>query len=161
VQQSQLPEWMQYVQILGPSFVAIIAAAIAGYIALRQWRTANHRLRVDMYDRRYAVYEATKALIDKVAVNGQLLIEDIQEYHQKARGSEFFFDGETKAYLKEISERCWRCYQAQRRQSRASNDEILGQLIDEEFELIEFIVAEGPKLEGKFEKFLDLSRVGL
>ena len=58
-----LPEWLQYVQALGPTFVALAVA----YVAFRQWRTAeanrkiaNDKLVLDLFDKRFAWYEALK-----------------------------------------------------------------------------------------------------
>jgi hypothetical protein len=47
----------------GPAIVAVVAACIAGCIALRQWWTARDRLRFDMFERRFAVYESKKLSI--------------------------------------------------------------------------------------------------
>jgi hypothetical protein len=48
---NQLPRWMEYVQALAPTVVAIIAALIASYIAWRQWRTAHDKLSFDLYEK--------------------------------------------------------------------------------------------------------------
>jgi hypothetical protein len=59
-----LPDWLQYVQALGPTLVALAVA----YVAFRQWRTAeanrriaNDKLVLDLFDKRFAWYEALKA----------------------------------------------------------------------------------------------------
>jgi hypothetical protein len=48
-----LPSCVQYIQALGPTFVAVVAAGIAGYIAWRQWRTAHDKLTFDLYEKRF------------------------------------------------------------------------------------------------------------
>jgi len=58
MQQDQLPHWVQIVQALGPTFVTIVAALIAGFIAYRQWKTAHDKLRLDLFDKRFAIYRA-------------------------------------------------------------------------------------------------------
>jgi hypothetical protein len=60
----RLPWWEQHVQLLGPTVVAVIAALFALYIGLRQWKTAHDRLAFDLYEKRFAVYEAVKNLIN-------------------------------------------------------------------------------------------------
>jgi hypothetical protein len=57
MQPNQLPLWIQYIQAIGPSFVAVIAALIAGYIALRQWKTAHTRVKLDLFHERFAIFE--------------------------------------------------------------------------------------------------------
>jgi hypothetical protein len=58
-----LPDWLQYVQALGPTLVAFAVA----YVAFRQWRTAeanrkiaNDKLVLDLFDKRFSWYEALK-----------------------------------------------------------------------------------------------------
>src|ERR1700733_1277510 len=100
MQPSQLPCWVQYVWALGPSFVAIVAALIAGYIALRQWLTARHRLKLDIFDKRFAVYEATKMLITKRPIRPH----DLGEFYNGTRGAEFLFDGDTRTFLMNLGD---------------------------------------------------------
>ena len=76
---AELPSSVLYIQALGPIFIAIIAAFIASYIALRQWWTAHDRLRFDLFEKSFAVYEATRTLINGVNLQGQISIEDMGE----------------------------------------------------------------------------------
>jgi len=80
---SELPYWIQSIQALGPTVVAIIAALIAGYIAWRQWRTAHRQWRTahdqlsfDLYEKRFAVYEATQSFLTTAIVVGRITEED-------------------------------------------------------------------------------------
>src|SRR6516165_2867269 len=80
---NELPYWVQYVQALGPTVVAVIAALIAGYIAWRQWRTAHgqwrtahDKLSFDLYEKRFAVYEATESFLTTAIVVGRITEED-------------------------------------------------------------------------------------
>jgi hypothetical protein len=54
---TQLPYCIQVIQALGPSFVAIVAAGIGGLIAYRQWRTVQAKLKLDLFNERYKVFE--------------------------------------------------------------------------------------------------------
>lgn len=59
----QLPDWVIHLQALGPvfnGFGTLIVGACVGYIAWRQWETARHKLRMELYDRRLAVYESIR-----------------------------------------------------------------------------------------------------
>src|SRR5271170_5541916 len=46
---------------VGLSFVIGLAVA---YIAWRQWQTARQKLRFDLFDRRYALYESLQQMIN-------------------------------------------------------------------------------------------------
>ena len=62
-----LPLWVEYVKALGTPVVAIVAASIAGAIAYRQLRTARNKLKLDLFDKRMAVYQNAVQLITECA----------------------------------------------------------------------------------------------
>jgi hypothetical protein len=114
-----------------------------------------------MFDRRYSIYEATKFLIDKIALNGQVTSGDFTEFRSNIRGAEFFFDGETKQFFKKVIDLSWRAYMARSRQDRTKDDVAFKKLLDEEERCLNLLQAEGPNLEVIVAKYLDLSKIGL
>ncbi|MFZ0422960.1 MAG: hypothetical protein WAL80_08795 [Xanthobacteraceae bacterium] len=158
---TQLPYFLRVVQSLGPTTVAIVVGSIAAYIAWRQWRTANYRLRLDMFDRRYSVFKATRLLIDKIAINGQVSSPDFVEFRNDISGAEFFFDGEMRQFFTRLNELSWRAYLARSRQGRTKDDVALDKLFKEEDQCLELLEAEKPRLEKIFARYLDLSEIGL
>lgn len=64
---SALPAWLNYAQALGPTFVSLAVGCLGIYIAWRRWRTNTDKLILDLFDKRYNVYEATKDLLNSFA----------------------------------------------------------------------------------------------
>jgi hypothetical protein len=157
----QLALWVQHAQALGPTVVAIIAAAIAGYIALRQWWTAHDRLRLDVYDRRFAVYEATKNLISAATLQGQATPDDLAGFYDGIRGAEFLFDGDTRNFLMKIGDMAARARIIRARLDRHPEHPHAGQLIDQEEDILDFLREQAPHLEALFGRYLDMSQIGL
>ena len=157
---NQLPCWVQYVQALGPAIVAIVAACIAGYIALRQWWTARDRLRFDMFERRFAVYEAVKKIINTATQHGGVAQEDLNAFYDGIRGAEFLFDGDTRAFIMNIGQMIWRARNARARRERSAQHPQTDQLIDEEENILSFLSGQDAELENMFSRYLDLSRIG-
>jgi hypothetical protein len=50
------------ISILGPIATLIVGCAVA-FIAWQQWQVANSKLRLDLFDRRYKVYDATRKFV--------------------------------------------------------------------------------------------------
>lgn len=48
-------DWFDYVSALTPLLVALFVA----YIAYRQWRVARQKLRLELYNKRFAIFETT------------------------------------------------------------------------------------------------------
>ena len=83
-----LPYWVHVIQAVGPSFVAVIAAVIAGLIAFRQWQTARTRIKLDLFNERFEVFE---------------VIDGINRAAIEARGDNWA--GEYIAKMREATER--------------------------------------------------------
>jgi uncharacterized membrane protein YccC len=160
MQSSQLPLWMQYVQALGPTVVAIVVGLVAGHIAWRQWRTANHRLRLDLFEKRYAVYEAIKNVIGHVQLHGQITADELGGFYAAVRGAEFLFKGKTRNFITKISDAAFRArmvtFARERQGDRASEA-----VIDREEDLLDVLRSAEQQLEQLFSRYLDLSKVGL
>jgi hypothetical protein len=161
MQPSQLPQWVLCVQALAPTVVAIVAAFIASVIALRQWRTAHDRLSFDIFQKRFAVYEATKTLINRAAIHGQFTPDDLGEFYNAIRGAEFLFDGETRTLLMSIGDKAFTARMRRAQINRQPNHPSLDTLIDEEENILDFLRDQDRNLEGHFSRYLDLSKVGL
>jgi len=152
---------VQYVQALAPSGIAIVAAFITGYIALRQWITAHHRLRLDLYERRFAVYDATKKLLATIGLHGQVTPDNLGEFYIGVRGAEFLFDGELRNFLMQIGDIGFRARMARSSWERRVSDPSVDKLIDEEEAILSFLHDQDRRLETMFSRYLDLSAAGL
>lgn len=91
------PHWTAYFSALLTPIIAVLAIVIA----YRQWRLGQNKLKLDLFDRRFAVYHAATALIGSVISSGKaadsetykflvatkdakwLLSFDIAEYFEK------------------------------------------------------------------------------
>jgi len=67
------PAWSGILTALLTPLIAIIVA----YIAYRQWRTAQNRLKLDLFDRRFAIHSAAHDLIATVISYGKIDNKDI------------------------------------------------------------------------------------
>jgi len=149
---SSLPLCVQYVQALGPSFVAVIAAIIAGYIALRQWWTARDKLRFDLFEKRFNIYEVTKDFINKTTVHGTASIDDITEFYSGIRGAEFLFKGDARLFMMKIAETAFKVHGHRKALEYTPAHPQRDRIIDEEQELLDHLRSyEGDKLEKLFD----------
>jgi hypothetical protein len=157
---NQLPNWLQYIQAFGPTVVAVIAALFALYIGVMQWRTAHHRLSFDLYEKRFAVYEAVKNLIN-TAGGSSVIQKDLDVFYEGIRGAEFLFGGETRDFVMKIGDMAWRATTARARRLRSAHHPQTDQLIDEEENILNFLSGQTEAIEDGFKPYLDLSKAGL
>lgn len=94
-----IPYWIQILQaLLTPAI-----AAIAGLIGIFQWRTAQQKVVLDLFDRRLAKYTALRDVVAKVMTSGAATDEDSFQFLQALDGVEFLFGDDIEQPLKEIN----------------------------------------------------------
>jgi hypothetical protein len=98
---SALPAWLQYTQVIA----VIVVALVGAWIAYKQFQLAEVKLKHDLYDRRFAVFEAARQLL--YAVFRDFNASDQTIFAYKAGTSEAVFllnddDDDIVAFLEEL-----------------------------------------------------------
>jgi hypothetical protein len=83
------------------SLATLAVACSVAYVALKQWRLAQHRFRLDLFDRRYKVYDAAKKFLSL----GQFDDPQLFEFNAGTADAEFLFDSRITEYLQEVRKR--------------------------------------------------------
>lgn len=102
---AELPYWMKIVEALGPTIVALVAlvvAAIAGLITYRQWRTTHDTLRLGLFKKRYAIFEATMTILAETVSRGTVTSNEIRQWYRSIKGAEFLFSKKIVEYLRQL-----------------------------------------------------------
>ena len=91
----QLPPWVSYLQALAVPIIGAIIALFSVWIAARQMWIAQRKLDHDIfymqYEKRFAVYEATRKVLANV-FHGNLSDDDIRVYGLCTLDAQFLFD---------------------------------------------------------------------
>jgi len=101
---SQLPAWVSYLQALAVPIIAVFGI----WIAARQMVIADERLKLDAFDRQYnrrvAVYEATRKFLAGV-FHRTISDDEIRAYGLYTLDAQFLFDDALYKYLRELCQR--------------------------------------------------------
>ena len=62
-QGQQLPLWVQYAQALGALLLVLVIGVVGAALTRQQVKIAQVSLQHDLYDRRFAVFEATREFL--------------------------------------------------------------------------------------------------
>lgn len=91
----ELPRWLLWITALTPLFQFLGTVAIgvaAAYIARGQWRTNQAKLKLDLYDRRLAVYEASMKFVLGLTTNAMVDADATRQFLVATRQAPFLFD---------------------------------------------------------------------
>jgi hypothetical protein len=80
-------------------------------IADQQARLAHVRLRHDLYDRRYKIYEAARALVIAVFTRVNVTDEEIYAFTTGTADAVFLLNSDIVAYFEDMRNRAWRLQQ--------------------------------------------------
>lgn len=84
------------------AWLTAVTALFAAWIAYQQFRTGRHRLRLDLFDRRMSVYEATVTLVRQAVRDGDVNLEAVFRFVSDTRQAEFLFDDPVVEYLETV-----------------------------------------------------------
>jgi len=89
--------WTAYVT----AFTVPMLAAIGALIAYRQWRTAQNKLKLDLFDKRMLVYQAARDALGHITSHAELGHEQQIKYLSGIQTAKWLFGPEVNAYLSE------------------------------------------------------------
>jgi hypothetical protein len=84
------------------ALATIIIGLVAAFIAWRQWRLTNDKLRLDLFDRRYKVYEGLSVFLAKIVAHANFADNDLREMNLATRDAVFLFPEEVTKYIDEV-----------------------------------------------------------
>ncbi|MCF2521911.1 hypothetical protein [Bradyrhizobium sp. G127] len=156
MQSFPLPYAVQIAQALGPSIIALAALLITAYFAWKQWSTARDRLRLDLFDKRYAYFVVFREFMISVIQHGDATNDDLRKFWQGMIGSEFVFDKEVTEYVESVRKRAELLRSKNRILENIDNGEARARMADEVSSIFLSINDDFPLLEQKFAKSMNL-----
>ena len=89
------PHWTTYLAALLTPIVAVLGSVIA----YRQWRLAQNKLKLDLFDRRLQVYEAALTLLASIMTSGKARDEEVRNYLVATREAKWLLNASIAEYL--------------------------------------------------------------
>ncbi len=82
--------------------LSFLTSTIASYIAYQQYLTSKSKLKLDLFEKRYKVYEATRTFLNTILSRQKYTQEDLNVFFVATSDCEMLFGRNTSDYLKEI-----------------------------------------------------------
>ena len=92
--------------LLSP-LVTLFIGGVAAYIGFLQWRLAERKLKYDLFDRRYKIYDATRKFLSAILQKATFDDRDIFEYYAGISDADFLYPKELRDYLDTIKNRAF------------------------------------------------------
>ena len=113
-----LPLWLEVIKAVAPLLAALLAAGVGAWVAHKFGRiqesiakqqaataaaaatTARNKLRLDLFDRRWAIYQTAKGVIDTMAHQDDDPDSAALKYLSNIRAARWLFDDDVNKYLR-------------------------------------------------------------
>ncbi|MCP1573954.1 hypothetical protein J2S30_002333 [Herbaspirillum rubrisubalbicans] len=89
------PHWTAYLTALLTPLIAVLGVCIA----TQQWRTAQSKLKFDLFEKRFSVYDAARNLIGSIMSSGKAKDEELFKFLAGTREAKWLFNAEVANYL--------------------------------------------------------------
>ncbi|MCI1046932.1 hypothetical protein [Caballeronia zhejiangensis] len=93
--------WVTVIQASAALLSPIIAVA-AGWIAWQQVRINRNKLKLDRFEKRFAVYETTMEFLGSMIFYEKVSDHNMEQFLKVTRGAQFMLSPEVALYLDEI-----------------------------------------------------------
>lgn len=93
-----MPQWVQMLNALSVPVIALLAATIG----FAQWRTAQQRAVLDVFDKRWEVYTRLREVVSEVVSQGSVRNETSTNFIRAADGAHFLFGKSVIDYIDKI-----------------------------------------------------------
>ncbi len=129
---------------------------VAIYIAWQQWNTNRNKLKLDLFEKRFSVFQSTRTFLSSVLRDGLVSREVLETYRTGILDAVFLFDQQTSDYLWGLHKAGLKAIKYKSSLEGVPVGEKRNQLVEQEGEQIEVLTDALGGLQKKFEKFLKL-----
>jgi len=127
--------------------IAAITSALVLAVGFLQWRTAQQKAVLDLFDKRFKIYETAKNCVEQVSINPNRFDNERQKEFLKAvNEAYFFFDDDVNSYLERLRKDLLTVYDATRFEATTADRE-------EAISRISKFVEDGQPLFAKYMRF--------
>lgn len=92
---------MQSIQLLSALLTPVIAV-VTTYIAIQQYRTSRLKFKLEMFEKRYAIYQGMKHFILSAVREANLSNDDFFKLNEKTQDAFFLFGESVEKYIDEL-----------------------------------------------------------
>ncbi|MGC8477406.1 MAG: hypothetical protein ACP5NP_13715 [Acetobacteraceae bacterium] len=152
--EAHLPEWVAVLQAL----LVPVIAAVGTWIALQQMHLSRVRLRHDLFDRRFAILQATQGMLESVIMEGKISTDNIVKFATAVAAARFVFDDRLALYLREILDHASKAHSIQEALRDMQPGEAKQKAATDKGHEIKWLIDQRGSLGEKFQPVLQLER---
>jgi hypothetical protein len=134
--------------------LTIIIGGLVVFVAHSQYVLAMERFKLDLFEKRFAVYKGVQSFLTHIMADAKVTIEIIFQFRAKTQDSVFLFDDEITKYLKSIDEKALKLLEISEELKDLPIGEQRSKFAKENTELLRWLGKQLPRLNDFFSPYL-------
>ncbi|MGB7543654.1 MAG: hypothetical protein WBM28_16765 [Burkholderiales bacterium] len=134
--------------------LAVLLAGFAGYIAYQQFRLGREKFKLDLFEKRFSVFAATRKLLSIILTEANVSLEQLFEYRAAVAEATFLFESDITGYLEEIDKKAFRFRFTNEQMRIVPVVENRDKVVEENYVILGWLTDQLPLLKLKFAPYL-------
>ncbi len=137
-----------------------VIAIVALHIAWRQHQTAQGKLKLDLYDRRFNVYRGLMDLFAAVLRDVKVSHDELAKYRAETNEKQFLFDEDIVKFMTQVRDKAIDLRHVNQQMEKLSDgrENERRQLAEQDSELLRWFNEQEELAPGRFEEYLGFKR---
>ncbi len=135
--------------------LTIIVAILVVFVAYLQFKLANEKLKLDLFEKRFAIYKGVQSFLTYIMTEGKLTnLDKLSQFRAETQNKVFLFKDDIVSYLKEIDQKALGLLTIGEEIRDMPKGEQRSNLIKTKSELLRWLISQLPELIGIFSPYL-------
>ena len=136
------------------TILTIINALFVTFVIFMQYKLSKDKFKLDLFDKRYAVYKGTQKFLSKILKEAKIEIKDIFEFRGDTQDAVFLFEEDIPVYLKTIDGKALGLWEKQQSLEGIPKGEERSRICREISEFERWLTSQLPELKNEFKPYL-------
>jgi hypothetical protein len=156
------PEIVWYINEELKSLTPLAIGSLGIYIAVRQWLTSRHKLKLDLFDRRFGVYKAAREVLNHLVTKMDFQDEARRKFYRDIEQADFLFPPKVSVFLRQLAENAVLLHRTEMELSGAISlydSEKATDMDAKQAAVVKWILETDKTLVNRFKPYLGLNRI--
>ncbi len=137
-----------------------IIGLTTAYVAYRQYVNDKNKIKLELYKKRYKIYEIIQKLLSKIMQNNSIETIDILQFNRGTKETKFLFQKDIENYITLIYKKTNRFeYLSKQIESSSTSDDKKNEYLNEQEEITIWFGNQFEESTMLFKKYLDFSEI--
>ena len=132
----------------------IFIGLFVAWVAFQQYRLGRAKFKLDLFDKRYAIYKATQRFLSHILKEARMDLKKLWEFRGDTQNAVFLFDNDIPKYLDEIDKKALKLWETKEEYKEMPKGDERSKLCRDESQLCHELIKKLPELKVVFGKYL-------